>query len=60
MSINNDGEVKIAFEAATIQKATSLTMVRAIAKALVMEEAIMAPVARFVVSQAQKEVSEAA
>lgn len=60
MPIMNDEKVKVALEAATIQMATRSTLISAIAKALVKKEAIRELVARFMASQAQKEVSEAA
>lgn len=57
MSAMNDEEVKVAFRAATIQTAKSLTKIRAAAKAPVTKEAILASVLRFVASQARTEVS---
>lgn len=56
----NDKEVKAVFEAAIVQMATSAATVGAIAKTFVTEEAIIGPVARVLVCQAQKEVSVAA
>lgn len=56
----DDDEVKVAYEAAIIQTATSPTMIKVVAKALVTEEAIMNSVVGFVASQARKEVSESA
>lgn len=60
MSIMDDEEVEVAFEAVIIQTAMSPTMAKVVARALVTEEAIMALVARFVANQARKEKSEAA
>lgn len=55
----NDLEVRVASGAAMIQMTTSATMVRATAKTFVTEEAIIALIARFAVSQIRKSVSEA-
>lgn len=59
MSLMDDEEVQLAFEAAIIQIAKSSNMIRTIAKALVVEEAIMAPVERFVARKAREKGSEA-
>lgn len=55
----NDGEVKEAFEAAKMQMFTCSARVGAHAKALVTEESIIEPVARFAASQDREVVSEA-
>lgn len=60
MSIMNDEEVKVDFEATIMQLAASSTMVRAIPKTHVTEKAIAAPVVMLVAHQSQKEVSKAA
>lgn len=53
-----DGEeVRIAFEAAVIQIATIPTKTRAAAKALITNDAVVAPIARFVTNQTRTKVS---
>lgn len=51
MSTMIDEKVRVAFEDATIQIATSPTMVRAVAKTFVTEGAKMALMAKFIASQ---------
>lgn len=51
--------VRDTFKTVIIQVATSVPMVSAIVKAVVKEKEIMAPIERFVASQAKKEVSKA-
>lgn len=55
----NDKEVNVAFETAIIQMATSSTRVREIANNPATEEAIVAPVARFIARKAQKTMGKA-
>lgn len=52
--------VKIEFDASTIQKATCVAIVRAIAKSLATKDALMVSVAAFAASQTRNKVSEAA
>lgn len=60
MSKINEEEVKIVFDAALIQRATSPILLQAMINTIVIKEAIMAPVARFVACQACNEICEAA
>lgn len=50
MSITDDGEVQVAFEAAVMQVAISLVMIKAMVKSLMMKKANMVPVVKFLAS----------